>query len=69
MATVLEREQMRRGMGKVEFAKLCGITAPSYLSILGGTANPTLFMITRIAMNAGISVHELLHGYKPNPSG
>lgn len=65
MATVMEREQERRNMGKVEFAKVCGITAPTYLSILGGTANPTLFMMTRIAANSGLSVLELLHGFKP----
>jgi len=64
MASVMQREQERRSLGKVEFAKLCGITAPSYLSILDGKANPTLFMVARISMHSGLTVHELLHGYK-----
>jgi len=64
MANVMSREQERRGLGKVDFAKECGITAPTYLSILEGRANPTLYMIARISMHSGLTVHELIHGYK-----
>lgn len=65
MASAMIREQERRGMGRIEFAQACGITAPTYFAILGGTANPTLRMIARISKHSDISVHELLHGYKP----
>ncbi|WP_160011051.1 helix-turn-helix domain-containing protein [Rhizobium sp. 18055] len=63
MATVMERQREARGMGKVEFAKYCGITAPSYLTFLDGTANPTLYMITRISDALSVTVHELLFGH------
>lgn len=65
MAAVMERERENRQLGKVEFAKACKITAPSYLAILSGTANPTLFMVTRIAQALAIPVHELLFGDRP----
>lgn len=65
IASAMRREQERRGMGRIEFAKFCGITAPTYFAILGGTANPTLRMIARISRHADITVHELLHGYTP----
>ncbi len=70
MAAVMEREQVRRGLNKVEFAKLCGITAPSYISILEGKANPTMFMVARISWNTGLTLHHLIHGddKTPNPS-
>jgi DNA-binding phage protein len=61
LAIVMERERKKRGLGKVEFASLCGITAPSFLQIFGGTANPTLDSITRISMALNIPVCELLY--------
>lgn len=64
MAKVMELEREKRAMGKVEFAKFCGISAPSYLTFLDGTANPTLFVITRISNALGVSVYELLFGTK-----
>jgi len=60
LAAVMERERDKRGLGKVEFAKLCQITAPSYITILDGTANPTLYVITRISNALNIPVQELL---------
>lgn len=70
MAAVMEREQNRRDLNKVEFAKLCGITATSYISILEGRANPTIFMVARISWNCGLTMHNLIHGDEqtPNPS-
>lgn len=70
MAAVMEREQTRRGLNKVEFARLCGITAPSYISILEGRANPTMYMVARISWNSGLTMHNLIHGDErtPNPS-
>lgn len=60
LAAVMERERETRGLGKVEFAKFCQITAPSYITILDGTANPTLYVITRISNALNIPVQELL---------
>ncbi|BCH68442.1 hypothetical protein RvVAT039_pl12750 (plasmid) [Agrobacterium vitis] len=60
LAAVMEREREKHGLGKVEFAKFCQITAPSYLTILDGTANPTIYIITRISNALGIPVQELL---------
>lgn len=62
MAAVMERERQKRDLGKVEFAKVYRITAPSYLSILAATANPTLFVIIRISQALSIPVRELLLG-------
>lgn len=62
MAAVMEREREKRQLGKVEFAKVCNIMAPSYSAILAATANPTLFMVTRIAQALSIQVRELLFG-------
>lgn len=62
IARIMEREQEKHGMGKVAFARFCQITAPSYLSILDGTANPTLYMMTRIARSLGIPLQELMSG-------
>lgn len=64
MANAMTLEQERRGVGKVQFAKECSISAPTYLSILEGKANPTLFLIARISIHSGLTVHELIHGYK-----
>jgi ribosome-binding protein aMBF1 (putative translation factor) len=61
VATVMEREREKRGMGKVEFAELCGIKAPSFLQILAGKANPTIDSITRISMALKVPVCELLY--------
>lgn len=61
IATVMEREREKRNMGKVEFAKLCGIKAPTFLQILGGEANPTIDSITRISMSLNVPVCELLY--------
>ena len=64
MANVMERERLKRGMGKVEFARFCGISAPTFLLFLDGEANPTLFVITRIANALDVTVQELLFGQK-----
>lgn len=64
MANVMERERLKRGLGKVDFAKLCGISAPSFLLILEGSANPTLYVITRISHALDVPVQELLFGQK-----
>lgn len=61
IAAVMEREREKRQMGKVEFAKLCGIKAPAFLRILGGAANPTIDTITRISMSLNVPVCELLY--------
>ncbi|GEC33937.1 hypothetical protein N181_28150 [Sinorhizobium fredii USDA 205] len=64
MATIMEREQVRRGLNKKELAQLCEITSPYYLQILDGSANPSLQVITRISTNLKIPLQELLMGQK-----
>ncbi|MBX4962661.1 helix-turn-helix domain-containing protein [Rhizobium binae] len=61
IAAVMERERAKRNMGKVEFAALCGIKAPTFLQILSGAANPTVDSITRISMSLNVPVCELLY--------
>lgn len=60
IATVMERERAKRGMGKIEFAESCGIKGATYFQILDGSANPTLYVITRISNALNVPVYELL---------
>ena len=64
MARFMEREREQRSLGKVAFAKYCGITAPSYLTFLDGSANPTIYVITRISKSLNVSVSELIYDNK-----
>jgi len=60
LAAVMEREREKRDMGKIEFAKFCGIKGATYFQILEGSANPTLYVITRISNSLNVPVYELL---------
>ena len=62
MAMVMERERVKRNLTKTALAQLSDMTAPYYLKILDGTANPSLQVITRISTNLKIPLAELLMG-------
>lgn len=64
MAVVLEREREARGMTKTDFKNFLDISAPTYFGILDGTANPTIFVVTRISEALRMSIYELLTGQK-----
>lgn len=64
MATVMERERMKRDLTKKEMAVLCEMTNPYYFGILKGTANPSLQVITRISTNLKVPLQELMMGVK-----
>ena len=64
MAIVMERERERRGLTKRELVVICEITPPYYFSILDGTANPSLQVMTRISTNLKVPLHELMTGSK-----
>lgn len=76
MANVMEREREKRGLTKTDLALLCEMTAPYYLGILNGTANPSIQVIARICNNLNVPLQELLLGqkgagpakFKPEPS-
>ena len=61
IAAVIEREREKPGVGKVEFAALCGIKAPTFLQIPAEGANPRIDSITRISISLSVSIHERLY--------
>lgn len=62
VARIMERERIKRGLSVKELRDLLELHPPTYYGIQDGTANPTVFVLTRIAEALEVSILELMFG-------
>ena len=60
LAANVRRLRDARGLSQQQMSKLSGIPRPTWASLVGGAANPTLAVLTRAAAALSVSIEELI---------